>query len=180
MLSLADPSKYYQIFLSQGLGIGLGCGMMFLPALSVQAHHWSKYRAMAMGIVLTGTSVGGIIFPIMHNQLFQGSAGFGWGVRASGFLILGLLIAANILLSTTLPPKHNVPKPKLSEVFGNVPYVIAAAGCLMVLLGIYFPCRCLLLAARIHATDVSFWGQCIYLRLLNVGTFCRFFPAAVC
>lgn len=142
MLSLADPSKYYQIFLSQGLGVGLGCGMMFLPALSVQAHHWNKYRAMAMGIVLTGTSVGGIIFPIMHNQLFHGSAGFGWGVRASGFLILGLLITANILLSTTLPPKQNVPKPKLSEVFGNVPYVIAASGCLMVLLGLYFPCTC--------------------------------------
>lgn len=140
MLSLADPSKYYQIFLSQGLGIGIGCGMMFLPALSVQAHHWDKYRAMAMGIVLTGSSAGGIVFPIMHNHLFHGSAGFAWGVRASGFLLLALLVAANLLLSTTAPPKRNAPKPKISEVFGNVPYILGSFGCFFVLLGLYFPC----------------------------------------
>lgn len=54
MLSLVDTSKYYQIFLSQGLGIGLGSGLIFVPALSVQAHHWKKRRALAMGIVLSG------------------------------------------------------------------------------------------------------------------------------
>lgn len=54
MLSLADTSKYYQIFLSHGLGVGLGSGLIFVPALSVQAHHWKKRRALAMGIVLSG------------------------------------------------------------------------------------------------------------------------------
>ena len=60
---------------------------MFLSALSVQAHHWKKRRALAMGIVLTGSSFGGIIHPVVHSQLFHGRTGFTWGVRASAFLI---------------------------------------------------------------------------------------------
>lgn len=80
MLSLGDTTKYYQIILSQGVGVGIGCGPMFLPALSVQAHLWRKHRALAMGIVLTGSSFGGIIHPIMYNQLFHGKTGFAWGV----------------------------------------------------------------------------------------------------
>lgn len=54
MLSLADTGEYYQLILSQGLGVGLGCGLIFSPALSVQAHHWKRRRALAMGVVLSG------------------------------------------------------------------------------------------------------------------------------
>lgn len=57
MLSLANPKKYYQLILSQGVGAGLGSGFILVPALSLQAHHWQKRRALAMGIVLTGTAV---------------------------------------------------------------------------------------------------------------------------
>ncbi|OBZ76523.1 hypothetical protein A0H81_03492 [Grifola frondosa] len=42
MLSLADTTKYYQIILSQGIGFGLGAGLIYVPALTVQAHHWKK------------------------------------------------------------------------------------------------------------------------------------------
>lgn len=54
MLSLADPTKYYQLILSQGVGMGIGGGLILVPAVSVQAHHWLKRRALAMGIILTG------------------------------------------------------------------------------------------------------------------------------
>lgn len=56
MLSLASPDKYYQLILSQGIGMGLGSGLLLVPSLSVQAHHWEKRRALAMGIVLSGLS----------------------------------------------------------------------------------------------------------------------------
>lgn len=64
MLSLADFSQYYQLFLAQGLGVGIGIGFLFLPALAIQGHHWKKRRALAMGIVLTGT-------PILCHTLFK-------------------------------------------------------------------------------------------------------------
>ena len=56
MLSLADPTKYYQLVLAQGVGMGIGSGLMFVPTMSVQAHHWRAHRSLAMGIVMTGES----------------------------------------------------------------------------------------------------------------------------
>ena len=79
-----------------------------------------------MGIVLTGSSFGGIIHPIMHNQLFHGKTGFAWGVRASAFLILGLLVIANCIMTTRLPPKREGPKPNFGAIFRDVPYMIAS------------------------------------------------------
>lgn len=55
MLSLADPSKYWQLILAQGVGMGIGQGLLLVPAYTIQAHHWNKRRSMAMGIVSTGT-----------------------------------------------------------------------------------------------------------------------------
>lgn len=54
MVSLAHPEKYYQVFLSQGVGMGIGAGLLYTPALAVQAHHWRTHRSLAMGIVYTG------------------------------------------------------------------------------------------------------------------------------
>ena len=54
MLSLTDTSNHYQLLLSQGIGMGLGGGLVLVPAVSVQAHHWKKQRSLAMGITFTG------------------------------------------------------------------------------------------------------------------------------
>lgn len=54
MLSLSHVDRYYQLFLSQGVGMGIGAGLVYLPSLAVQAHHWQTRRAMAMGIAITG------------------------------------------------------------------------------------------------------------------------------
>jgi hypothetical protein len=33
-------------------------GMMYLPALAIVSHYFTRRRALAMGIVLTGSSIG--------------------------------------------------------------------------------------------------------------------------
>ena len=54
MLSLAHVDRYYQIILSQGVGSGIGAGLIYVPSMAIQAHHWRSRRALAMGIVITG------------------------------------------------------------------------------------------------------------------------------
>lgn len=54
MLSLAHVDKYYQLFLSQGVGMGTGGGLVYLPSMAVQGHHWKTKRALIMGIVISG------------------------------------------------------------------------------------------------------------------------------
>jgi MFS family permease len=56
MLSLCQPHHYYQHFLSQGVGQGLGMGLMFLPCLTVTSHYFRRRRSFVMGIVISGIS----------------------------------------------------------------------------------------------------------------------------
>ncbi|KAF9038891.1 MFS general substrate transporter, partial [Rhodocollybia butyracea] len=119
MLSIAHTDKYYQIFLSQGVGMGIGAGLIYLPAVAIQSRHWQAHRAFAMGVV----TIGNILFPIMLNQLFKNpSVGFEWGVRASAFLVLGLLIIGNLLMSDNQPDLTNRPKPDMKYLMTDVPY----------------------------------------------------------
>lgn len=108
IMMVSISTKYYSIFLAQGLTMGIGIGITFLPALSVLSHYWRRRRALATGIVVSGSSVGGVCFPIALNRLF-GSVGFGWAVRITGFIILGCLLAANFLITTRLPGRRKMP-----------------------------------------------------------------------
>lgn len=56
MLSLVQPHHYYQNFLAQGVGMGIGMGFMFLPSLTVTSHYFRARRSLAMGVVIAGDS----------------------------------------------------------------------------------------------------------------------------
>jgi MFS family permease len=66
MLSLVNINHYYQIFLSQGLGMGIGAGLVYVPAVAVQAQHWKARRSLAMGLVITGTFIICILWRDSH------------------------------------------------------------------------------------------------------------------
>jgi hypothetical protein len=73
----------------------------------------------------SGSSVGGIIYPIMLNNLFNSSVGFAWGVRASAFLTLGLLAVANYLMSAK--PQGDIAgrrKPRLRDILTDTPFML--------------------------------------------------------
>lgn len=75
-----------------------------------------------------GSSFGGIVYPIMLNHLFHGSVGFAWGVRASAFLNLGLLVAANCLMTPKLPTRNDgpeTPKPNLRDILTDAAFMLA-------------------------------------------------------
>ncbi|KAJ4506392.1 hypothetical protein HRR83_003065 [Exophiala dermatitidis] len=95
MLSLSH--KYYQIFMTQGICLGLGCGVLYIPGLALVSRSFSRRRAMAMGIVTSGAPVGGIIYTITFDQAID-SLGFAWTVRVMGFIMMGSYIIAFPLL----------------------------------------------------------------------------------
>ena len=96
-------SKYYQFILSQGVLSPFGASLIFYPAMSATGTWFHKNRAFAFGVMAAGSSLGGVIFPIMVERLVV-SAGFGWAMRAAAFLILGLLIYANLTVKSRIPP----------------------------------------------------------------------------
>ena len=56
MLSLAN--SFYQIFLTQGVCVGLGAGLIFIPALALISSQFTTKRPLALGLASSGSAVG--------------------------------------------------------------------------------------------------------------------------
>lgn len=91
MLSLCKA--YWQVFLAQGICMGLGAGLLYVPSLALIGLSFSKKRSLAQGITTSGIAVGGVAYIIAFDQI-TASNGFGWGVRTMGFIALGITILA--------------------------------------------------------------------------------------
>ncbi|KAF2728023.1 major facilitator superfamily transporter [Polyplosphaeria fusca] len=128
---------YWQFVLAQGICVGIADGFMFVPSMSVVSTYFdSSRRSFAIGIILCGSATGGMVFPIMLNRLFE-EVGFGWAVRIFGFLALVLLVLAERLLKTRLPPKDS---PKIFE-FGELKdlvFLLFIVGSFLNFCGLYF------------------------------------------
>lgn len=94
-------SRYYQIILAQGVCSPIGACAIFFVATATVSTWFKKRRAFALGIVFAGSGVGGVIFPIMVAQLIP-RAGFGWTMRACAFLMLFMLVIANLTIKSRL------------------------------------------------------------------------------
>ncbi|GAA5846498.1 hypothetical protein JCM9279_006714 [Rhodotorula babjevae] len=125
----------------QGILGGLGVGFLFLPSMTVQSHWFARRRALAIGIVASGSSAGGVCFPIMLNRLFANSdVGFKTGVRACGFVVLACLIIANVIMRPNPARKHvqKPPPPPLKDIFDRS-FSCLAVGAFLICFGIWFP-----------------------------------------
>lgn len=85
-------TQYYQLFLAQGLLIGVAMSFLFIPAVAIVSRRLAHRRGLALGIVIGGSSIGGVIWPIMLNQLLNhDDVSFGWSMRAVAFTMIPLL-----------------------------------------------------------------------------------------
>ena len=58
MMMTSLCTQYWHFMLAQGLMVGLGCGLQFVPAIAVLPTYFSTKRALAQGIGASGSSLG--------------------------------------------------------------------------------------------------------------------------
>ncbi|KAI0384214.1 major facilitator superfamily domain-containing protein [Hypomontagnella monticulosa] len=128
-------SVYWQVFLTQALMCGLGFGCLYLPAPAVVSQHFDRSTALAMGASSTGSAIGGIIYPIVFNQL-QPQVGFGWATRVLGFILLATSAIPVFLMKANAPPR---PARSLIDpsAFKDVPFLVFSLGLFFGLMGFY-------------------------------------------
>ncbi|THU89177.1 MFS general substrate transporter [Dendrothele bispora CBS 962.96] len=164
MISISQQDHWYQLFLAQGIGLGIAQGLLYLPSLAIIGHHFEKKRTLVMGIVASGAAVGGIIHPIMLNQLFEGRVGFHNGVRVSAAMNgMLLIIAIFISLQKGAGTRKEEPsssseseRPKIKkwyQFFGEPAYCTAVIGNFLFFLGGYYPLFYLQLSGITHGVD---------------------------
>jgi MFS family permease len=133
MLSLA--TQYWQVVLAQGFCIGLGAGLMFTPSVTVLQSYFSTKIGLASGIAAAGSSLGGIICPIVLYRLV-GDIGFAWSVRVIGFICLATLIPPILFLRQRVKP------PRVRATFDTTAFtdggwLLFTFGCLLGFVGLY-------------------------------------------
>jgi MFS family permease len=103
LMMASISTEYYQFMLSQGVCSPIGACCIFTAAVSCVSTWFYKKRGMASGIVASGSSLGGVLFPIIVNRMIN-ETGFPWAMRTCAFLILGLCIFATFTLRSRFPP----------------------------------------------------------------------------
>lgn len=85
-------TQYWQLMLAQSLLLGVSASLVFCPPLGVVLRHMPHRRGLAMGLTIGGSSIGGIVWPIMLQQLLNNDqVSFGWAIRAVAFIMMPLL-----------------------------------------------------------------------------------------
>lgn len=107
MLSLAQ--EYWQALLAQAFAIGLGAGCLYVPSVAVLPQYFTTRMVTAMGLAVSRSSLGGIIYPIMFNRLLD-QVGFPWAVRIIAFLALAILLVplTTMKLRNRPPAKRSI------------------------------------------------------------------------
>ena len=132
-------TQYWQLLLAQGVVSPLGAAPCFYAALASVVTWFDRRRGLALGLSASGSSLGGVIFPIMVQRLIP-RVGFPWAMRIAAFMILGLLLVG---LATVRPRVPSKPRRfhfrALIKPWTNPNFVLLTVGCFCIFLGLLVP-----------------------------------------
>ncbi|OAL25811.1 hypothetical protein AYO20_10366 [Fonsecaea nubica] len=104
--------KVWQLLITQGLIYGIGTSLMYFPILAVAPEYFDAHRGSAMGFILSGAGVGGLVYAPAARALLA-RMGAAWTLRIFGVVNFALCIP--IVLGT--PPSRSLSKrPTLVDV----------------------------------------------------------------
>ncbi|KAG1863601.1 major facilitator superfamily domain-containing protein [Suillus subalutaceus] len=131
----AECTQFWQFFLTQGVGVGVSCGIMWNPAVVIVPQWFSKRRGLALSLTTIGTVLGSIVFPVAAQNLIP-LIGFKWTVRVFGFILMATLGTANVLLKRRLPPVNIRGGLFNFNAFRNKAFTIYCISGIMIVLGL--------------------------------------------
>ncbi|KAK0638995.1 major facilitator superfamily domain-containing protein [Cercophora newfieldiana] len=162
LTSLSD--KYWQLMLAQGLLGGIALGMTMCPSMAATPQYFNKKRGAAMGLMIAGSSIGGVVWPIALSKLLANeSLGFGWSLRIVGFINLAVLAYATLGIKARLPSRKS--GFLLLSAFRDPVYCLIITSCFFLFLGLFTPLFFLPLYAQTKGMDPLLAGY--LLAILN-------------
>ncbi|ODM16435.1 hypothetical protein SI65_07942 [Aspergillus cristatus] len=128
-------SQYWQLLLSQGIVQGIGNGLLFTPCIALVSTYFTKRRAFALSLAACGAPVGGVIFPIIAQQLSP-KIGYPWAIRVMGFIIV---FDSVLIVLLARPRQFKRTKGPLVDpkAFKEPTYLFFAIGIFFTLWGVY-------------------------------------------
>ncbi|WOO83105.1 Aspyridones efflux protein apdF [Vanrija pseudolonga] len=126
LVGVAFSHKYYQFLLAHAL-FGIASSILWAPATAVSGHWFTKHRSTAIGIIVCGTGLGSVIYPILLVHLFE-KFSFRNSILIIAALNTGLLAPSWVFLKARHPPRAPAPWRKLKEPWKEFKYAFLALG----------------------------------------------------
>lgn len=92
--SLATNIEY--LIVTQGIIFGSGSAFMFSTSLILLGRYFKKYRGLANGVAIAGSSLGGLVLPPIFSYILNTYGLYGGMIVTSGIL-LNIFVAAALL-----------------------------------------------------------------------------------
>ncbi|KAI1854286.1 hypothetical protein JX265_000694 [Neoarthrinium moseri] len=138
MMLMSICTQYWHFLLVFGILNGVCTSLLFTPCFTTVGHFFKERRGTATGLASTGGGVGGVIFPLMLNQLFP-RLGWGWSVRILGFICLFLVVICNLLVHRRLPPAQNASPHPDFRIFRDRAFLLTTAGVFLLEFALFIP-----------------------------------------
>ncbi|KAI0169299.1 MFS transporter, MCP family, solute carrier family 16, member 6 [Hypoxylon sp. FL1284] len=89
--------RIWHLYLSQGLCVGLGIGLLYVPATAVIPQWFSKKRSLANGICSAGSGIGGLII-CFSTQAMLNNLGLFWALGTTAIIVFVVNLLATLLM----------------------------------------------------------------------------------
>ncbi|CAO3597811.1 unnamed protein product [Absidia cylindrospora] len=134
-------SEIWHLYLTQGILFGLGASLMYCTIMSVAPLWFNKRRGLALGIVASGSGIGGLIIPFIMDPINNG-LGPSWTYRILGFICLACDLVAVVFVKPRVPVPRQ--RKRLSDiiklnVLKDISFLLFCIGSMVVLLGYFIP-----------------------------------------
>lgn len=96
-VSASFSKRIWQLYLSQGVLVGLGVGFIYIPSIAIISQWFEKRRSLANGISAAGSGIGGLIFSFMNGTVIQ-KMSHAWALRLTAILSCSVLFIATLLI----------------------------------------------------------------------------------
>lgn len=127
IVALSFSKEYYQLLLSH-LTFGIAGGLVYAPSTAVAGHWFLKRRSTAVGIIVGGSGLGGVIYPICMKVMLDRLS-----FRNTMLIIAGcnlLLMAPGcVWMKARLPPKTPPPWRMLLRPWHDLRFVFLVLSC---------------------------------------------------
>jgi predicted MFS family arabinose efflux permease len=135
LLMTSVATELWHFVLAQGVCIGLAAGALFVPSIAILPQYFQSKRALVSGIAASGSSFGGVIYPIMFHKL-QSRVGFAWTTRILGCIALGTCCISLSVMRMRFKPTEKRRLVQLSA-FKELPFVLSCIALFLAFLGLY-------------------------------------------
>jgi MFS family permease len=102
-------TKLWQLYLCQSVIVGISYSFLFVPACTIIPNWFLKRRAIASGILCSGTGLGGMVYSLSINAMIQRTGDQRWSLRMVAIVTtITMAVSIFFIKKRNQPPRQKI------------------------------------------------------------------------